>query len=934
MIKRFTLSLTFGLVILFVSLTLVGSPRTSAASSTILIDRVYYDTYFPNQPEEAFRLINVSTAPISLTDWIVTDDEGSITLTGNITPGANIWIARTAISFTLAFGYSPTYEYEGDSDPNVPDLAQTGAFSLTVAGDQLLLKDETGSIVDSVVWGTGTQTGTGLLTGTAWNGMPIEPYTSSSIDAKGQILYRKLDQHTGQPVPDTDTAADWAQARDDDINGKKVLHPGWELDRYFQTAKFTQTAVITYLIAPDNIYENVRSVISQAQTSIRYEGYTFNNADLGLALAARAAAGVSVTVFLEGGPVGGLGNQEKWICQQIETAGGQCWFIIDDANAAPPLHARYADQHAKFMIVDDRWLLTGSEDLDYTSMPADDKSDGTSGQRGIWLWTDASGPLGHLRDVFDHDLDPVHQRDVKRWNALDPIYGAPPLTYTVNVTAGGTGYTVQFTQPIVISGNIPFEVVQSPENALRDTDALLGMIARAGRGSRVLVEQLYEYKYWGVTSSSPITDPNPRLEAYIAAARRGATVDILLDAAYNDPIDPRGNTATCAYVNGVAVNEKLSLACLLGNPTGAGLHNKMVLVTANDRGWVHTGSLNGSENSNKQNREVVVQVESLPAYDALAQVFWYDWLASGGTLPPPTFVYVPLILNQYAAPTPPPPPSSAWLTYMNSFRALVGLPDVSENPTWSDGDWKHSRYMVKNNYVGHSEDPANPWYTPEGLLAAQKGNVFVSSSTATTDTDAIDWWMSAPFHAVAVLDPALQQVGYGSYREADGGWQMGATLDVARGQITIPTTITFPIAYPGDGKVINLRSFAGGEWPDPLASCPGYAAPAGLPLILQIGPGNLTPTVTEHSLMQDTTPLEHCLFDETSYTNPDGSTQNTGRSILNGRDAIVLIPKQPLTSGATYTVSITTNGQTYAWSFTVSNTARSAEETQGIIQMR
>ncbi len=86
--------------------------------------------------------------------------------------------------------------------------------------------------------------------------------------------------------------------------------------------------------------------------------------------------------------------------------------------------------------------------------------------------------------------------------------------------------------------------------------------------------------------------------------------------------------------------------------------------------------------------------------------------------------------------------------------------------------------------------------------------------------------------------------------------------------------------------------------------------------------------------MQDTTPLEHCLFDETSYTNPDGSTQNTGRSILNGRDAIVLIPKQPLTFGATYTVSITANEQTYAWSFTVSSTARSAEETQGIIQMR
>jgi hypothetical protein len=159
-------------------------------------------------------------------------------------------------------------------------------------------------------------------------------------------------------------------------------------------------------------------------------------------------------------------------------------------------------------------------------------------------------------------------------------------------------------------------------------------------------------------------------------------------------------------------------------------------------------------------------------------------------------------------------------------------------------------------------------------------------------------------------------------------------MDVARGQGTVPATITFPIAYPGDGKIINLRSFDGGEWPDPLTSCAGYAAPAGLPIILQVGPGNVTPNVTAHSFMQSATSLDHCLFDETSYTNPDGSTQTTGRNILNGRDAIVLIPKQPLTPGATYAVAITANGQTYSWSFTVSNSARGLGATQDIIQMR
>ncbi len=420
--------------------------------------------------------------------------------------------------------------------------------------------------------------------------------------------------------------------------------PGWDLGRYFQTAKFTQTAVITYLIAPDNIFENVRSAISQANTSLRYEGYTFDNAELGLAMAARATAGVSVTVLLEGAPVGGVGDQDRWVCQQIENAGGQCWFIINDLSASPPIHDRYAYQHAKFMIIDDRWLLTGSENLQYTSMPSDDQSDGTSGNRGIWLWTDAPGPIAHLKDVFAHDLDPGHHRDLRRWSAADPQYGAPPITFTVSFTSGGQTYPIQFPQPFVLTDDFNFEIVQSPENSLRDTDALLGMVAHAGGGSRVLVEQLYEYQYWGPTSSHPISDPNPRLEAYIAAARRGAVVRLLLDSAFNDPFDPRGNTATCAYVNAIAANESIDIQCLIGNPTGTGIHNKMVLVLAGGQGWVHTGSLNGSETSVKQNREMAVQVQSRQAYEDLSQVLWWDWVTSGGAeVPPPKYVFLPMV---------------------------------------------------------------------------------------------------------------------------------------------------------------------------------------------------------------------------------------------------------------------------------------------------
>ena len=244
---------------------------------------------------------------------------------------------------------------------------------------------------------------------------------------------------------------------------------------------------------------------------------------------------------------------------------------------------------------------------------------------------------------------------------------------------------------------------------------------------------------------------------------------------------------------------------------------------------------------------------------------------------------------------------------------MARLSPVNENPAWSAGGQLHSRYMVKNNILSHDEDASNPWYSEEGKAAAQAGNLMASSNVDTSDQYAVDSWMQAPFHALGILDPALQTVGFGSYREANGGLQMGASLDVLRGLGTEKTT-AYPVMWPGDGATTPLGVFWG-EHPDPLTSCPGYSAPSGLPIILQIGPGHLTPQVSASSFKQGSTSLEHCFFTEATYKNPTPDSQNLGRAILNQRDAVVLIPRQPLKSGSSYTVSITVNGQNYTWSF-------------------
>jgi hypothetical protein len=284
-------------------------------------------------------------------------------------------------------------------------------------------------------------------------------------------------------------------------------------------------------------------------------------------------------------------------------------------------------------------------------------------------------------------------------------------------------------------------------------------------------------------------------------------------------------------------------------------------------------------------------------------------------------------------PTPTPTPVFAdnWLSYINYLRLSGGLPGVTSNATWSDGCWLHSRYMVKNDDMSHSEDPANEWYTSEGNEAAGESNVMVSSSANSTDKYAIDLWMSGPFHGVRILDPQLEMVGFGSYREPIGKWQMGASLDVSRGRTSVePPAGTYPVMWPGDGQSTGILSYHGTEWPDPLTSCPGITAdywnPSGPPIYLQIGSGGLTPNVSMTSLRQGDNQLEHCVFDENSYTNPDNNTQTIGRGILDTRDAVIIMPKAPFEAGKTYTVSITSNGNTHEWSFTAENSAQTPFE--------
>ena len=247
-----------------------------------------------------------------------------------------------------------------------------------------------------------------------------------------------------------------------------------------------------------------------------------------------------------------------------------------------------------------------------------------------------------------------------------------------------------------------------------------------------------------------------------------------------------------------------------------------------------------------------------------------------------------------------------WLDRLNAWRANAGLPSLTESSVWSAGDYDHAIYMVKNDLVTHYETAGTPYYTAAGDAASRNGNIQVSSTTNTTDVQSIDWWMAAPFHAMGMMDPRLTQTGFGSYRQVKSGWQAGFALDTIRGNSF--SGGTYPVYFPGNGTTEPLTTYGGGEFPDPLQACPGYSAPTGLPIFIEVG-GNVNTTAgAVHSFTGNGVPLSHCVID---------SSNSALSSYLYTRGGVILIPQQPLQNGVRYAVALTVNGVPYTWSFSV-----------------
>jgi hypothetical protein len=589
-----------------------------------MISALLYDGYLAGEPDEAFQLYNPGARPVDLAGWRVSDGTRSAVFPPGLAlaPGQRLWCASSAAAFRTVSGEPAGCAY-GAAEPGIPGLAG-GVLRFANDGGSLRLASPDGATVDLLIYGDARETGAG------WSGPAAQPFRpTTAFAAAGQVLYRKPAPGDGQPLPDTDSAADWAGDPGDRVNGRRARYAGWDLETLFFPASCTAVGRLDLLVSPDNAHQAMQRLLAATVSSIRFEGYSLESPSLAATIAERAAAGVQVALLLEGAPPGGVADAQRWAVQRIAEAGGRVAYLRSDA--ATGIRKRYAFQHAKAWLLDDRLAVIGSENPSPEAFPNDEKADGTLGRRGVTLVTDAPCVVDRLRVLMALDNDPAAHRDVWAWDAADPALGAPPPDYRPPGVEGGSGRVVTAPAPLSVAGSMHVELSSAPEHALRREDGLLGLLSRAGAGDTVLVEQLYEHTTWG--SPAGDSEMNPRLEAYVTAARRGARVRVLLDSFFDDLGSARSNLRTVEFLRAVAAAEGLDLQARRGNPTGQGIHNKMVLAQIGGEGWVMAGSLNGGEASAKLNREISLLVGSDEAYAYLADVFWYDWgatLTAGG----------------------------------------------------------------------------------------------------------------------------------------------------------------------------------------------------------------------------------------------------------------------------------------------------------------
>ncbi len=325
-------------------------------------------------------------------------------------------------------------------------------------------------------------------------------------------------------------------------------------------------------------------VLESADRRILLAGYTFSSERAARALKQAAARGVEVRVLVDDAPVGGMSKRQARVLDGLARAGIPVEVIGGD-------WARYDYHHPKYAVVDDHALV----------MTENWKSSGTGGHSNRGWGVVVRGDIANeLAEIFRADAG---WRDTVSWSVF-----RANRTFEPDEIATET-YPTNFEPKRILVESV--QLLAAPDNA---EAALIRRLNRANESIDVI-------------QASIGSRQQPFLQAAIRAAERGVRVRILLS---NSWYSEEENGALADWLNRKAEAENLPLEAKVVEPGSSfeDIHAKGVII---DREAVVIGSMNWNNNSARENREVVLVLESKAAGRYYGQVFDADWKDGDGS---------------------------------------------------------------------------------------------------------------------------------------------------------------------------------------------------------------------------------------------------------------------------------------------------------------
>lgn len=396
--------------------------------------------------------------------------------------------------------------------------------------------------------------------------------------------------------------------------------------------------------SPTNTLALTTQAILSAKRSLLINIYDMRSQEIADAILKQVRAGVHVELLQEGEPVGGFPAAARAIQTEIAQAmlhssGKSRYFEM--VSPGKKSERRFKFNHAKYIVIDGKELLIGSENYSPGGQPVP----GSVGSRGWEVLVSDLGITQKFATTFASDADPSQSdiHDVLTGSLRNSFTPTPnPLTCLSRMISGEvsifdlcgpTFFERRLLQPQDqlpsidhgnLSDSIPVAQASQIEQILSPTTSQSGLLALINSAKRTLdIEQATFENRWDKETESPL------FRAVVSAARRGVKVRILMtdETLFYPPNAPATskNRSTAKLFNYIAQQDRLPIQAQVADLRAESIshiHNKGVLV---DGTKTLISSINWNRNSVTNNREAAVLITSREVHDHYARLFETDW---------------------------------------------------------------------------------------------------------------------------------------------------------------------------------------------------------------------------------------------------------------------------------------------------------------------